>query len=249
MFDTKNKKIAWGALAGLILILLLLPGPKKIGVEAPVTEAPEPTVATAPVEEEKDAYTIDAEYPQLENLADDGLELDVNDAIKKEVLDSIAAFKRETSGGEGSDLQLRYEVAYRNAAIFSVALNYSTYTDGAAHPFNYIVTMTFDLRTGEQVELRDLFLDGADYLPVLADAAKKELEERFPSVEGERVWDEEGAAPTAANYEEFLISPEGLVVVFNPYQVAAYAAGVQRITVPYAALAELIDPSGILTAR
>ena len=253
LFDTRNKKIAWGALGVLVLILLILPDPKKIGIEAPVVETPSPVVKTETVREEKPAYVIDAEYPQLEGLGEEERQAIVNDMIKKEVLDSVAEFKKNQSDlfaeGQQSDFQIRYDVAYLNASLFSLDLQYFESYSGAAHPYGYSETMNFDLRSGERVRLDDLFLSDAEYLPVLAEAPKKELEARFPTEEGQKMWDEDGAKPTAANYEEFLITPEGFVVIFNPYQVVAYAAGVQRITVPYAALAELLDPAGILAAR
>jgi hypothetical protein len=40
-----------------------------------------------------------------------------------------------------------------------------------------------------------------------------------------------------------------MLVFFDPYQVAPYAAGPQAVTIPYAALADVADPAGPLVRR
>jgi hypothetical protein len=40
------------------------------------------------------------------------------------------------------------------------------------------------------------------------------------------------------------ITKKGLWITFDPYQVAAYAAGPQTVLVPYSALKDIIKPDG-----
>ena len=56
----------------------------------------------------------------------------------------------------------------------------------------------------------------------------------------------DGAKPTPENYAVWNISAEGLVITFNEYQVAAYAAGPQEVVIPFAALKDILDPQGPL---
>ena len=51
------------------------------------------------------------------------------------------------------------------------------------------------------------------------------------------------------NYENFLIAPQGLVIIFNPYQVAPGAGGTLRAVGPYAVLDLFVDPVGVLPQR
>jgi hypothetical protein len=51
-----------------------------------------------------------------------------------------------------------------------------------------------------------------------------------------------GAGPDLANYKTWNITPSGLVVTFDPYQVAAYAAGPQEVLIPYDALSAIYLP-------
>jgi hypothetical protein len=53
-----------------------------------------------------------------------------------------------------------------------------------------------------------------------------------------------GAGPRADNYRAWSITKKGLWITFDPYVVAAYAAGPQYVLVPYSALKDIIRPDG-----
>jgi hypothetical protein len=57
-----------------------------------------------------------------------------------------------------------------------------------------------------------------------------------------------GASPRADNYQACAITKKGLWVTFDPYQVAAYAAGPQHVLVPYSALKDIIKADGPVAA-
>jgi hypothetical protein len=57
-------------------------------------------------------------------------------------------------------------------------------------------------------------------------------------------WIQRGAGPDAENYGSWTIGKKGLGIIFDSYQVAAYAAGPQHVLVPYSALKDLIKPDG-----
>jgi hypothetical protein len=53
--------------------------------------------------------------------------------------------------------------------------------------------------------------------------------------------------PTPENYRNWNIATDGLMITFDEYQVAAYAAGPQTVVVPYSELQAVIDPASPLT--
>lgn len=56
-------------------------------------------------------------------------------------------------------------------------------------------------------------------------------------------WVKRGAGPSAPNYEDFAWTAKGgLIVMFSPYQVAAYAAGPQTVEVPERTLKAWLRP-------
>ncbi|MFS8085155.1 MAG: RsiV family protein, partial [Acidobacteriota bacterium] len=50
------------------------------------------------------------------------------------------------------------------------------------------------------------------------------------------------------NYKAWVITKKGLWIVFDPYQVASYAAGPQTVLVPYSVLKDIIKPDGPVAA-
>ena len=51
-----------------------------------------------------------------------------------------------------------------------------------------------------------------------------------------------GATPNSENYQNLLFTKSGLLIVFDPYQVAPYAAGISEVTIPYETIAGIMDP-------
>lgn len=259
MFRNKKHLLFWGALIILIAALFFLPSNKKIGVE-------EPKQISAPVAEKisvkKDQgnppYSLDLQYPKLSGLADQKMQDAINKDISSQIDSAVADIVRNNWAGPPelknvkSSLTVRYDVAYLNAALLSLELNFSSYIVGSAHPDNYTLTSTYDLRNGNKVKLIDLFEPGSNYLEVLADYAipqlKKDLQLDAQNTDAMN-WVDSGAAPQTQNYDKFLIGKEGLVVIFDPYQVAPYSEGFRRVTVPYALLNKIMDPTSVLGAR
>src|SRR5688572_9535612 len=94
----KRRILIWSALGALLLILLALPGPKKIDVKTEDAGS-EPRVTSESIREEKSRppYMITAEYPVLEGLSDAGIQERVNEDIKKRVMDQAAAFRQNAA--------------------------------------------------------------------------------------------------------------------------------------------------------
>lgn len=110
---------------------------------------------------------------------------------------------------------------------------------GGAHPGSYYWSLNFDFTTGQELGLGDLFVPGSDYLDRIAVYCIEQLNEKLDF----DIW-EEGAAPVVDNYLDWTLSPQGLMIIFDEYQVAPYAAGPQQVIVPYAILADIIHPQG-----
>ena len=50
----------------------------------------------------------------------------------------------------------------------------------------------------------------------------------------------EGASPNGDNFENFLITENGIIFLFPPYQVSSYAMGKWSIEIPYFELRDLL---------
>jgi hypothetical protein len=144
--------------------------------------------------------------------------------------------------GNGSSLEAKYNLVSQVGELWSFKFDFNFYSDGAAHPGSYSITLNYDLGQGKELTLADLFLPNADYLGAISQYCIAELSKQ-PFFEGPFA---EGAQPKAENYRNWNIAPDGLLITFDEYQVAPYAAGPQQVTVPYSVLKSLLNPAGPL---
>ena len=211
-------------------------------------------------------YEVDVSYPQLSGSVDPNFEK-FNQTVRGAMLKKVADFKREmapsaeeeaapdtgsgaTDESTGSDISVGYEVALAKDDLISVDFTVGTYSAGAAHPNSYTDVVNFDLKNGRQLKLAELFTPGSKYIGTLATYCIQDLKKqnKAPGADGmlDDEWIQKGAGPDADNYENWAITRKGLAITFDPYQVGPYAAGPQRVLVPYSALKEIIKPDGPL---
>lgn len=261
--------IAWGMLL-FSSLACSLPGsqqptaapvtvtPEVIEQEAP-TAAPSETVAAGlpaslpeltarEINESSQAprYTIEAGIPFLEGDSPAAAEFNryLDDLIQEEIAsfrqaaDEAEAWRAEHSPEIGSGLYVSYTVTYYADDILSVLLDVSNYYAGAAHPNSYAFAVNFDLSETRILELDDLFIPSSSFLEIISDTCIQELERNG-------VLDApDGAAPRQENYRNWNIAGGGLLITFDPYQVAPYAAGPQKVTIPYEMFRGILKPDG-----
>ena len=200
-----------------------------------------------------DAY---AQLPVLVPAAGAALapaEAAFNEAVDDLLRGEIAAFGEHVEppgdlpsdfAGRLSTFEAGYDVMLAAAGLLSLEFGVSVYNVGAAHPLYTTLTLTWDLTAGRAVGLAELFRRDADPLEILSRHAMAAVERNLGEF-AENAWIAEGAGPDPAeNYDRWTRTPEGVRVVFDPYQVAPYAAGPQVALVPWSALAWILDPSG-----
>jgi hypothetical protein len=156
---------------------------------------------------------------------------------------ALDEFRQWISSGvdePGSTIWMTHTVTYGTEDLISVLFYVDGYVMGAAHPFHYSHSMNYDTAAVRMLELEDLFRPGTDYLGVLSQYSLDDLERQ-----GVLEW-EEGALPQAENFQRWNITPQGLLISFDEYLVAPYAAGPQEVLIPYRVLAPVADLEGPL---
>jgi hypothetical protein len=187
----------------------------------------------------QERFTIKAVYPFLDGFQPYNLQL------TRVMENSLKGFRMEAAEANsfpsdtlGSFLETTYETKYNQAWLFSVQILTNAYIKGAAHPGSFFTTLNYDLKSDRMLALADLFQPGSAYLDVIANFCKSELRQRNIA------YSSDGADPKEENYRQWLLTSQGLLIVFNEYQVAAYAAGPQTILIPYAQLKSILKPGG-----
>ena len=259
--DMNNKHKAVLGIAALILIFMGLAiwymathqAPSAIAPMAtstPMTTGPQALVDTDLY------YEIRGEYPGSTPLAQSaGAEADTAAVARmKSYMESVAAeFKKngnfenltnEDISLQGLDqgrkyvLQAEYET-YQG--LRTVSYVYTLYEDTlGAHPNAYYRTFTFDLSTGAELTLGDLFTDSA-YLQTLSARARTDIPAIVRAKSGtdpDLEYLASGTMPEAANFQNWYIDGASLVLVFPPYQIGPYALGTILDPIPLSALTE-----------
>ena len=193
------------------------------------------------------AFTITAQTPQLSGSEDSRVQMfnqTLDEMVQKEVDVFRDEFTRRPIFAVSTDsfLEVSYTLISQYADIWSIKFFYNFYTNGAAHPGDFSHTINYDLGTGRELALGDLFLSGSNYLKTISNYCISELRKQPYSDS----FTTSGADPTLENYRNWNITPEGLMITFDTYQVAPGAAGPKIISIPYGQLQGVIDPQGPL---
>jgi len=194
------------------------------------------------------SYQIDITTPRLEGSIPT-LDL-LNQAIDQLITEQVDSFKKSAREIEdwraqnlpdvSSFLQIGYKATYTDSNLVSLLFEINLYSAGAAHPGSSTVSLNYDLKQGKTLSLAALFQPGSPYLEALSQSCVQQL-----SQNGALEFSE-GARPEEKNFKSWNITPDGLQITFDPYQVAPYALGPQTVVVPYSALKALLPPNSPL---
>lgn len=205
------------------------------------------TTASSKETNQTPPYTLTAAIPSLQG-SDDPRVAQFNQQAAAIVQKEIGDFKVSMQDAPnppitgGSFFDQSFELLSPPGNLLSLKFEFMIYMDGATHPGSHSQTVTYNLSTGTDINLDQLFLPGSNYLETISNYCKGELSKRdigFDSFVG-------GADPTVENYRNWNVSADGLLITFDEYQVAAYAAGPQTVLVPYSELQSILDPQGPL---
>ncbi|GIU81679.1 MAG: DUF3298 domain-containing protein [Acidobacteria bacterium] len=204
-------------------------------------------------ENKQKRYRVDVQYPEIYGVRNaqifnnlvKGLAEQMASDFRTDAEESWEALKADRNMMEShSFIDLKYNITYADENVLSLFLSESRYFAGAAHPNHGTSTINFDMEKGRTFALRDLF-NSPDYLDVISQYCIKKLKAKFQEEYGdaEILW-EEGAKPEEENYRNWAITKNGLLIIFNPYEVAPYAAGTQEVLITYDKLKSILKKDG-----
>ena len=182
-----------------------------------------------------------AQVARFNQLVADAIAADVSE-FKRDSEEMKEQRAAEKADAPGHTLEIDHSVVSSTPEYVSILLTTFSYL-GGAHPNTKTVAFNWDLRRGSKLELADLFAPGANYLPLLSDYCRRELKKLKV---GDDEWIDRGTGPVPENYQSWNITPQGLMITFDAYQVASYAEGPQEVIVPYSILRSVINQQGAL---
>lgn len=186
---------------------------------------------------------IDVTEIKVENQAEDSKvqeNLDrtteeINAEIQKITDELIAQFEADLKQKEGyQDMVVKSEVLTTTPDYFTLKL-LCYWGAGSGYQWNYYYTI--DLNTGERLELKDIFVDGADYITPISENIKAQMQAQMDADEMVHYWlndeIEDLNFKAITDDTSFYLNERGNVVIgFNEGDVAPMYMGCVEFEIP-----------------
>lgn len=131
-----------------------------------------------------------------------------------------------------------YELKTNERKVLSLILSNYAYTQKMAHGMTYMKGLSFDVETGKNYALKDLFKPGSPYVQRLSDLIKEQIKKR-----GILLLDE---FTEIKPDQDFYIADKCLVIFFQLYEITAYVFGFPMFPISVYELENIIDDNGPL---
>ena len=222
-----------------------------------------PTPSAAHLSESAAYYTVDMQYPtgNVFGAAQASAEANAAAVAAMQQYAATTTVQFKTDGGFAhltkSDIQTmglgeRKEALSSTYKVYAgsrtVSYAFTIYEDTlGAHPNTFFKTFTFDTATGKPLSLSDLFIPGSKYLTFLSTQSRTDIPKLIDKKAGapgmsDAEMIKSGTTADEVNFQDFYIDGKNFVLLFPPYQVAAYAVGDLADSIPLSTLASILKP-------
>nr|WP_321246506.1 DUF3298 and DUF4163 domain-containing protein [uncultured Psychroserpens sp.] len=171
----------------------------------------------------------------LENYIIKQINMSDNDDTNGDLYDAIAKFNYEYKSFKNDfpdsaqqwEALIDGEVTYRSPEIISIAI--TSYLDtGGAHGNSSVRFFNFNPQTGEELRVNDLVSNMQGLSEVIKAKLITEIKAEADTNGMEDVFfGKDFQLPETLGY-----SDEGLIILYNPYEIATYSQGIIEFTIP-----------------
>ena len=166
---------------------------------------------------------------------------DIDSDIRRWITEIADAFEQHFDyralpfeSGTQIELTSLYSVSQPSSKAISITFELWNYT-GGEHANLDVVTLNYSLINGQRIELSDIFGKPDEALQLMSKWARSILSSRYGLGRKQMVMN--GTAPLVENFSSLTLTPKGVCINFQPYQVAGWEMGVQKVEMPLEALA------------
>jgi hypothetical protein len=199
------------------------------------------TWKTKTIKERSTHYDIDVKYPQFSGGNSVAKLNRCIDSIFKYIIDDdknrLGLTTKDSPNNNEPDyehsvsLGAKYQIMGIKNGIVSLEIAVTDFTGGGAGNHDYSYTINWDLKSNRLLAPGDIFCS-KDYISILTPLVRKQLMKDLSDEGGLSGWINEGTSPNLDNWQNFLLSKGGLIVVFQPYQVTSGSGGIVKAFIP-----------------
>lgn len=181
------------------------------------------------INKEEEKYIIKAYIPETHIK-------ELNSKIEETYNDIISKFEKNVQ-----DLKL-----LEDNRKFSLNVNFTEYTYnnyisflityscdyGGAHPDIDVVTLNYNKKDKEFVDINKLIEKNKEILSVFSNISYESLKDKIEEKEDSNML-KQGTSPKIDNFTKFVFSKDGIILFFPNYSIAPYYLGNFEIKIPY----------------
>jgi len=222
-----------------------------------VTTTTQPAVeARVEVEIVEETYTdpdIDVVFNSVElvGIANADVEARINARIVELVRSTVDAFVLDVQQNGVSDPQAEQSssiglfamVRLLNEEVLSLRFDEGTYYQGAANGSSSVKTLNFDLATGDELAIEDIF-QGTEFAFALDFLARQELVDRYYQGDPTQLDAWLGPDDLAVNFDNWAISSFAFEMAFDEFEVGPGFLGAPTAVIPLSAIGVYVNPEG-----
>ncbi|HSQ88932.1 DUF3298 domain-containing protein [Romboutsia sp.] len=168
----------------------------------------------------------------------------INDKIRNDIMDFYNNSQEEAKNylSKFPDVENKFvanvdfEVKKNSDNILSINVRYYKYS-GGAHGYYEDISYNIDMRNGKVLMLSDLFKENSDYKKVIDDEIRRQIEKIVKNdKEYEGVYQFNGIKLN----NKFYIQDDNLVIYFDLYEIAPYAAGQPEFSINISTISHML---------
>ncbi len=208
------------------------------------------------INESGEGYSITGSFPEMSggnNLSafNDYISYVINakeDDFRQGLKDMNTSLLPPEMRNVTSTLIVNYSVVATSTDFVSLLFNSESYFVGMAHPSHAMDSVNFNLTSGKNISLGDIFIQNSNYLNLIADYSKNDILNQIKngsySSSQEYLDQSGGFLPDETNFQVFNITPQALIIHFQEYQAGPYVSGPAEVSIPWSILKDVLDPKG-----
>ena len=174
---------------------------------------------------------VTAFLPYVTGMANKKLEKTINETLSVASNKSIQTWNKTWNemyavapeqNRVGIHLWLNYQLNYNDENMLSLLFHQSSFM-GGAHPADYYYSCNIDLLSGKNIQLVDLFSKDYDYKTLINNFIKEDINLYKRELDFKGITDN----------QSYYLSNEGLIIYFNPADIAPRVYGIVKFILPY----------------
>lgn len=177
-------------------------------------------------------------YPHVFGLQNQNAEQQINRKII-ELVQSLINQQFRDQGHTSFDHMIgTFEIKTNERNVLSLTVSNYAIAKSAANGLTIMKSLTFDTETGKSYSLKELFRPNSDYVKVLSQLVKEQIESRdIPTLDTFQ-----GIKPD----QDYYIADKALVLYFQPIEITAHYFGFPMFPISVYTIADIIDENSPL---